>query len=287
MPAQTQQKDMYFPDGCQVLIKAQGDPDYSDLGVIEGDATATFNWDENQIETGNAGKTEAQRKNMTVEFGFTLFSLNPDNISKLGGGLFTVTSENGTPVTTIPDQIIAAGWDDNKKYNMKLYTSSAAITELRPKAKPTITSITLDADGAPETLTENNDYVIVEDSTSHSGYSIVFMSAGITTLTPKTKAITIEYGTNTPIAAKVMTAGASTQVSVPVEMMFKHTDDDGLIRSFYMPSCSAASGGFQFNFKGANSEGLESMPISGMGKIDTTKANGAQLFQWRIEDNAA
>ena len=99
---------------------------------------------------------------------------------------------------------------------MKLFTSSAAITELRPNAKPTLTSVTLDVGGTPETLTENNDYVIVEDSTSHSGYSIVFMSAGMTTLTPKTKAITIDYGTNTPIAAKVMTAGSSQRTATPL-----------------------------------------------------------------------
>lgn len=286
MPVQTTQQHMYFPDGCQVLIKASGDADYTDMGVIEGDSTATFNYDEIQIETANAGKTAKKVKNMRVEGGFTLLSLNPDAIKKLGGGMFTVTDTAGTGISTIPDQVVAANWADNTSYELTPVVSSSDSTKVRFSAKPVLTSVTLDAAGTPEVLAEDTEYVIVADSNAYSGYSIQFISANMSTGTPKTKAITIDYGTNAPIAQKVLKCGTSTYVLAAVELKYLHTDSAGLKRSFYMPAVEPTSGGFQFNFKGANSDGLESMPITFAARLDTTKTDGAQLFEWTIETGA-
>lgn len=286
MPVQTTQQNLYFPDGCQVLIKASGDSVYTDMGVIEGDATATFNYDEIQIETANAGKTAKKVKNMRVEGGFTLLSLNPDAIKKLGAGMFTTSTTAASPVTTIPNQVVSAGWADNVRYALEMLTSSSDSTKLRMATKPVLTSVTLDAAGTPEVLAENNDYVVVADAESTSGWSVQFISAGMSTGSPTTKAITIDYGTNTPVASVTMKAGESSKVLAAVEMMYKHTDGNGKVRSFYMPSVEPTSGGFQFNFKGAASDGLESMPITFAAKLDTTKTNGAQLFEWVIESGA-
>ena len=286
MPVQTSQTNMYFPDGCQVLVKASGDSVYTDLGVIEGDATATFNYDEIQVETANAGKTAKKIKNMRVEGGFTLLSLNPDAIKKLGAGVFTTSTTAASPLTTIPNQVIAAGWADNVRHQLVMYTSSSDSTKVRIATKPTLTSVTLDAGGTPETLTENSDYVVMADAGSPSGWSIQFISAGMSTGSPTTKAITIDYGTMTPVASVTMKAGESTKVLAAVEMMYKHTDSAGRIRSFYMPAVEPTSGGFAFNFKGAASDGLESMPITFSARLDTTKTSGAQLFEWTIENGA-
>lgn len=286
MTAQTALQDIYFPGGCQVLIKAPGDVAYADMGVIEGDATATFNFDVNQVDTGNAGKTQKQYKNMTVEGAFTLNSLNPTAIQKLGTGLFSVSTTAASPVSTIPDQDIAAGWDDGYVYDLVMYTSSSDTTKLRMSTAPTITSVTLDPDTAAEALTEGNDYIIVKND-SYSGYGITFVSANMVTGSPKTLIIRIDYGTNTPVGTTTMTAGTTTQISTPVEMKYVHTDSNGKIRSFYMPSAEPNSGGFQFNFKGANSDGLENMPITFSARLDTTKTDGAQLFEWVIEEGAA
>ena len=161
MPSQTSLSNVFFPDGCQCLVKSITDGAYTDLGVVEGDCTASLTWDENQVETANAGKTLKQVKNMKMEMGFTLNSMNPDAITKLGGGVMTASTTAASAVTTIPNQVIAAGWDDYRKYELIAYTSSSDSTKLRFTANPTLTSVTLDAAGTPETLTENNDYVIV------------------------------------------------------------------------------------------------------------------------------
>jgi hypothetical protein len=51
-------------------------------------------------------------------------------------------------------------------------------------------------------------------------------------------------------------------------------------------SVDTGSGGIQFNFKGANADGTEEMPISYMAKIDTSRTNGRQLAAWTIETGA-
>lgn len=286
MPSQTALENIFFPDGTQLLAKAEGESVYSDIGVIEGDATAVFNFDVNQVETGNAGKTVAQYKNMTVDAGFTLNSLNPVMIEKLGGGLFNVTTIDGTPVTTIPDQVVSSGWTDDTLYDLVLETSASDSTRLRTTLKPVFTAITLDLGGTPEVLVEGTEYNIVANSSSYSGWAISFVSGGMATGSPTTFDITIEYGTNTPVASTVMTAGTSTQISTPYEFKYVHTDSNGLLRSFYMPRVEAQSGGFAFNFKGANSDGLENMPVTIQGTVDTGKTDGAQLFTWVIEEGA-
>lgn len=287
MPVQTTNTQyMYFPDGAKVEIMAAGDVSYTDLGAINSAVTATLNWTENQIETANAGKTIKQIKEMQIEGGFTLINLNPVGVEKLGGGLFTKVDTAGTATTDIPNQVIAANWNDNVKYELIMLTSSSDSTKLRTTAKPTITSVTLDAT-PPEPLTENNDYVIVADTGSYSGWSIQFISANMTTGTPKANTITIDYGSNTPVAKTTLYAGSSTELLTAYAMKITHTDDNSLTRALELYSVDPNSGGFQFNFKGANEDGLEEMPLTYMAKIDSSKTSGRQLMAFSVDNGAA
>ena len=265
---------------------AAGDVSYTDLGAINSAVTATLNWTENQIETANAGKTIKQIKEMQIEGGFTLINLNPVGVEKLGGGLFTKVDTAGTATTDIPDQVIAANWNDNVKYELIMLTSSSDSTKLRTTAKPTLTSVTLDAT-PPETLTENDDYVIVADTGSYSGWSIQFISANMTTGTPKANTITINYGSNTPVAKTTLYAGSSTELLTAYAMKITHTDDNSLTRVLELYSVDPNSGGFQFNFKGANEDGLEEMPLTYMAKIDSSKTSGRQLMAFSVDNGAA
>lgn len=288
MPVQTTQTSyMYFPDGCKVEIKDYNDVSWTDLGAINSAVTATLNWTENQIETANAGKTVKQIKEMVIDGGFTLINLNPIGIEKLGAGMFTQVDTAASPVATIPNQVIAAGWDDNIKYELVMYTSSSDDTKLRVTAVPTLTSVTLDAGGTPETLTVNNDYVIVADTGSYSGWSIVFMSANMSTGSPKTLAITIDYGSNTPVASTTIYAGASTELLNAYALKMTHTDSNSLTRTLELFSVDPNSGGFVFSFKGANEDGLEEMPLTFKAKLDTTLTDGRQLFAWTVDNGAA
>lgn len=288
MGAQTTLKSyVYFPDGAKVEIKASGDVSWTDLGAINSDVASTLEWTENQVETANAGKLDKQIKDMVMKGSFTLINLDPAGVNKMSGGLFTSVQTLASANTSIPDQVIAANWNDNVKYELVMYTSSSDSTKLKMNTKPTLTSVTLDAAGTPEVLTENNDYVVVADTGSVSGYSIQFISANMSTGTPKTKAITIDYGSNTPVASTTVYAGTTTATLTAYALKFTHTDSASKARSLELYSVDTDSGGFQFNFKGATSDGVEEMPLAFTAKIDTTKTDGRQLFAWTVDEGAA
>ena len=287
MPAQTTKGNIYFPDGAKVQVKAQGDVSYSDMGALTSAINLSLDYEENQVVLSNAAKTAKQITAMSVAGSFTLASLDPVTIAKMGGGMFEVVTTAASPVATVPDQTIAANWDDNTIYDLDLQTSSSDSTPLKATAIPTFTSITLDPTGTPEVLVANTEYVIITNPNSPSGYSIQFISSGMATVTPKTYEIVIDYASVTPVARTTTYAGTSTQVLTPVDILFTHTDSNGLLREVHLPSINSNSGGFQFNFKGANEDGIEEMPIAFTGDLDTDLTDGRQLISWVVDAGAA
>jgi hypothetical protein len=289
MPVQTTETaNVYFPDGAVVALKAEGEGTFTDIGAINSAVTATLNYDVNEVDTANAGKLQKQLKNFTIEGGFTLINLNQEGIERMGGGIFSIENVAGSLVldANITDQVVASGWSDNTLYDLVIIETSTG-TNLRTTAKPTLTSVTLDASGTPEALTENNDYVVVANGNSPSGWSINFISAGMTTPSPTTKDITIDFGDNTPVASSVLYCGTSTATLNAYAMQITHTDSNGLIRRLDLYSVDPNSGGFQFNFKGANEDGVEEMPLTYTAKLDSSRTDGQQLLGWTVENGAA
>ncbi|MCP3683114.1 MAG: hypothetical protein GY861_10525, partial [bacterium] len=266
MPAQTTTtSNIYFPDGALVGVKAEGDGSYTDVGAISTAVTATLNWNENQFETANAGKTDKQVKELTIEGGFTLINLNPTGVQKLSGGLFEEVTVAGTSVTSIDNQVIASGAaSDVTPYSLVITETSA--DPLIVSSALVIASVTGATDGA---LTANDDYTIIDDAGSYSGKAIVFNTAG-TNLTTMAQVITIVYTSVTPVASTTIYCGTSTYVLSSYAMQITHTDTDGKIRRLELYSVDPNSGGFQFNFKGANEDGTEEMPLTYTARIDTS-----------------
>lgn len=282
MPVQTTQKAyVYYPDGAKVSVKEFGASVYTDVGAINSAVTNTLNWEENTINTANAGELDKQIRRMTMEGAFTLINLNPDGVSKLSGGFLTTSTVAGTPVTTLDNQVIAAGWTDVSNIELSLVETGASNIG-RLTAPPTITSVTGATAGV---LAANNDYVITEDPQSVSGYSIVLNTAGTAGVTT-TEEVTIVFSSATPVASTVVTGGASTYVLKAAAIRITHTDDNGKIRQLDLYSVDSNSGGFQFNFKGANEDGVEEMPLAYTAKLDTSRTSGDQLFSWTVESGA-
>ena len=271
MPVQTSKtENIYFPDGCVVAVKASGESSYTDVGAINSAVTAQLNFDENQVETANAGKTLKQINNMTMEGGFTLVNLEPASIERLSGGMITRVSTAASPISTIPNQTVSSGWADQVAYPLDMEVSSSDSTKVRTSAAPTITSVTLDPSGTPEVLVEDTEYVVVASGTSSSGWAIQFISANMATGSPTTSDIEIVYGTNTPLANDTLYAGSSTVELAAYAMRFTHTDGNGKVRQLDLYSVDANSGWLQANFKGANEDGLEELPVTFMAKLDTS-----------------
>jgi len=273
-----------FPDGAKVEVKKAGGS-YVDIGAINSAITMTLNYTENVVESANAGTMLKQIKQMKAEGGFTLININPTNIEAMGGGLFTQTNTAGTEILAAAFTSQAfTGFVANTKIPLVAIVTATGLP-IRFSAAPTITSVTGTGTGASGALAANDDYTVIVDASSASGYSIVLNTAGSATVAT-TETITIVWGNNTPIARTTLTAGSSTKVLTAYAIRFTHTDSANKIRQLEIFSVNTNSGGFQFGFKGANEDGLEEMPISFTGSIDTSLTDGAQLISY-IEDVGA
>jgi len=289
MPNQTTNGDfIYFPDGALVAIKAEGEGSYTDIGAINSAVAATLNYDINEVDTANFGKLQKQLKNFTIAGGFTLINLNQEGIERISGGLFTVVATAGAQVldADITDQEVAAGWSDNTLYDLDPIVTATGVS-MKIATQPVLTAVTLDLGGTPEVLAEDTEYVIVENSNSPSGWSIQFLGGNMSTGSPTTFIITVDYDDNIPVATSTLYAGSSTATLDAFAMQITHTDSAGLTRRLDLYSVDPDSGGFQFNFKGANEEGVEEMPLTYTAKIDGTRTDGRQLLGWSVENGAS
>lgn len=284
MPVQTTVTgNIYFPDGAKVQVKESGAGTYTDIGAINSPINCTLEYTENQINTANAGRTALQIRDMIINGSFTLINLNPEYIEKLSGGMMSHTATAGTTVVDadITDQSIS-GYTAGVTQDLVPVITATGVT-LRFSDTPVITSVTGSTSGA---LSADDDYFIVADSNSVSGYTILFNGSG--TNTPGTgETYTVDFGDNDPVASDTIYAGTSTSTLSAYALKFTHTDSDGLDRELELFSVNPTSGGFQFNFKGANEDGLEEMPITFRGDLDTSRTDGQQLLAWTIEDGAA
>jgi len=282
MPVQTPKTaNVYFPDGTEVAVKAAGDVSYFDVGAISSSVTNTLEYDENQVNTANAGQLLKQIRNMTMSGGFTLINLEQEGIEKMGGGIFERTTTTDTPVTTnLTDQVIAASWPDVTAIDLEIINSSTNDNYIASALS--LTSVTGDVTGA---LVADDDYTLVSHPNSRSNFAILLNTNG-TSGVSTTEEITIVFASVTPIVSTTIYAGASTKILSAYAMRFRHTDDNGLLREVEIFSADANSGGFQFNFKGANEEGTEEMPITYTGKLDTDRTNNRQLFAWTTQTGA-
>ena len=282
MPAQTTvTSHIKFPDGAKVSVKAYGESSYTDIGAIGSSITNTIQYDENQVETANAGKLAKQIRNMTVSGGFTLINLNPDYLSKMSGGLFTKVETAGTEVTAFTNQSIV-GYTEGVPVDLNpIVTATGKV--LKFNAAPVLTSITGSTSGA---LAAGDDYLIVKDPNATSGYAVLFNASG--TATPGTgETYTVVFGANTPVASTTLYCGSSTAVLTAYAMKITHTDSAGKIREVELYSVETNSGGFVFNFKGANEDGVEEMPLTYTARLDTSLTDGRQLFRYTEETGAA
>jgi hypothetical protein len=282
MPVQTTQSTyIRYPDGCKVEYSLNG-TDFVDVGVINSAVTSTLEWDENQVNTANGGMLDKQIRNMRMSGAFTLINLNPTAVAALSGGALVATAVAGTELSDIPNQTIAASsWTNMQR--IPFAPTTAAGIPLRLGSAPAVTSITASTSGA---LAANDDYYIVADSSSFSGYSLQMYTGGTATVAT-TESVVIVYAANTPTASVTINGGASTFVLTPYVLRFTHTDSVAKTRSLTLWSVNQNSGGFQFNFKGANEDGVEEMPLSYTAMLDTSRTTGQQLFTWSEQVGAA
>jgi hypothetical protein len=288
MPTQTPGRGKtYFPDGAKVEVKRAQDVSYFDVGCILNTIQQTLNYDENVVQQANCEDSDTQIKNMTIAGGFTLTDLDLEGIERMGGGLFTRVVTPGVLITTLDNQTFAiASWTDMGRNSLIFLNNTPTPSEnvvASPTTPPTLTSVTASTAGV---LAVDDDYFLIADTSAISGYSIQFNTAGTAGVTTA-ESIVIVYTDVLPIDNETLEAGSSSVILSSFSMRVTHTDTNGKIRRIEMFRVNMNSGGFQFNFKGANEEGLEEMPLTYTARTDGTLEDGKQLFVWTVEEGAA
>jgi hypothetical protein len=106
------------------------------------------------------------------------------------------------------------------------------------------------------------------------------------TVGPTAYEIVFDFGSNTPRASSTINAGSSTVKLNPMVFKFEHTDGNGKVRRLDLWSVDPNSGFLSFDFKGANEDGLEEIPVTFMAKIDTSRTDGQQLMSFAYDEGA-
>jgi hypothetical protein len=269
---------IFIPGGSRVEVQESGAVSYTDMGSVDGDVSIALEWTDVKVQDNSAAILKNYKKDMKMTGSVTLMDLDPAGIVKVSGGVITSVATPASENTAIPDQVIAAGWTDSVKYALIAKTSSSDATELKLSAKPVFTSVKIATSTTPETLVEDDDYIVVVDPNASSGYSIVFIEAGMTE--KGNGAITIDWGANTPTARTTLYCGSSTATFNAYKMRFSCNDSTGKARGLELFSVTTNSGGIAFGLKSALSDGTDTLPLSFTGEIDTTLTDGRQLFAW-------
>lgn len=276
MPSQTTKKNVRIADGCRISVKKSADVDYLDLGVVQGDYVAALQYDEESIEFANAAPIR-RMSNIRIEGSFTMGNLEGECLEKISNGIVTRIATPGAQVLSAAfDTQVIDGFALNTMYAL-VPVVTATGTSIKFSAAPVIASIVTD-DTVPETLVADDDYFIVPNGNSSSGYSIMFNGDGGAGLAG-TEKLTITYGNNTPVASETLYAGTSSFTAQPFAMRIQHFNSAGTADySLDLYNVYTSPGSYNFGLKGADTGGIDTMEITFASELDETKTDGRQLL---------
>jgi hypothetical protein len=256
---------VHIPDGCTVEI-SDDLLTWTNLGVLIDDTTMEHTWDAVKFNAANIKNLLNYGKNHLLNAAFTIGELYADNIADISGGMYTLTNTAGTPVAGAT-QSVASGYD---------YDTFIPIANQNGDGSAiTINSVTQDPSGTPTPLVLDTDYF--------KGFSNGIYGIWVKDTATSDNAFDFEIDYDyTPNASKKLTAGTSSITITPKALRFKHTDSNS--KSRYMVVYSAiVQPGFTFTFGSAENEGIETIAITMQGDLDTSRADGDQLFAWYDE----
>ena len=277
-----------YPDGCKVLGRKKGTTGaFIDFGILEGDTTNSAEWTESRYQSGNAGILNTRIRDMKMSGKMTIVTHEADIIELIAAGIIkrtTVAASAFTPVVQTISGSESAPWVAGKIYPLVLADSNGVASKVN--AKPVISSIVLDPGTSPhvaEALSAESDYDIVSLPGSSSGWGISFTTTAISESNPTELPIVITYGSNTPVAREVLSAGSTSLTLDAFELQIVQTDSAGKERGIHLFNVTPKSGGFGFNFLGQGNDGVEKMELSYEANLDTSRTDGEQLYQYWID----
>jgi len=192
-----------------------------------------------------------------------------DFMTKLSGGLFTKTV-TGAGAQAVENQDIAVDWTDKEPMVLQLIDTEGDY--FQADGEPAITSVTASTAGA---LAADDDYTIVPDANSYSGYSIVLNTAGSAGVVTS-ESIVIVFSTPTVIGQTKMSGGGVKNYGA-IEGYFDTILKDNTPAKVYFYK-GYYNGNLNIGFGTSNSPEAALTDVAISLKLDTTKTAGDQLF---------
>jgi hypothetical protein len=264
---QTIKETAYFPFDGYVVEAGADEGSLTTVGGCDGDATGDFAYTVFKYQNAGNQTIINQIKNMVMNLSFTLSELNTDSMETLAGGALTKITTAGTPVVGDTQVVASGNWSYDKLIELTGQNASGA--------QPTINSVTGSVDGA---LTVNDDYFVAK---TKSGKWAIYIVAAGTLTTTEVQSITIDTDYTPAASVELHGGSAGTTLSANV-IRFAQYDTDGttILRSLTIWSSTLGEGGLSFIFGSALNDGVNTMPMTLIGDIDTNRADGKQLFKY-------
>ena len=274
MPAQTTTEKYIFPDGVALEVSTDNGSTFYDLGTMAAGTQFTYNYDKLEVESGNNGKPISRAKNETVALAPSeIWTMDPEVMEKFSGSAFNYTAIAGTPVAGATQTIDGTG----KAFEQLL------VVENQNYDLSTLTINSVDAVTDAATLVLGTDYRVQLNAQGETCIAIID-SATVTTMSQD---FTVDYD-YTPSSGKKITAGTSSVNLTRFIARLRHYTDVAL--TTWDVQCMVygvdMDSGFAINMKGANEDGLVGYTVAFTGNVDTSKTDGAQLFELTINDDA-
>lgn len=251
---------VHLPVGYKVEIETTpGSGTFTDLGVTMNEGSLNFTYDAIKVTGSRAEGVLNFFKNMSLEASFSLLQQELSNIHKLMSGATDYSVVNDTPVAAT-DSYDAAAWAAEKFYAFEHQSGDGTVP----------TSITVECP-LLTTLTEDTDYIVMQDSSGKWG--VYFID---TVATDPTKAMEINY-TYTPSASRTLTAGSSSvDISTRVMKISKELDTG----KWWTMTVYAAvnTSGLSFSLPRYDSDEPSVLEVTMTGQLDTTRSELDKLF---------
>jgi len=248
--------------GAKVEVSSDGSTWY-DVGLVR-DLSLTETITQSDIQAQNGIVTEKFVTEQYLDGTMNMLEVNLTNYNRIRGGVDTLTTVAGTPVSGATYALTAGNWGyndpiivENQNYDLSALT---------------INSVTGSEDGA---LVEDTDFFVGTDAKGNTIITIIDSA----TVTTETQTMTIDYD-YTPAASEKLSTGGKSSISAVYYRFtnLKYVNSVAKYRIITIYSASV-SGGLSLAFANdADADPATVIPVSFRAEMDTSRTAGDQLY---------
>lgn len=250
---------VHLPVGSKVEIETTaGGGTYTDLGVTMNETTLAVTYDQIKVTGSRAEGVLNFFKNMSIEATFSLLQIELSNIHKLMSGSTAYATVAGSLVTGHVQTLVANTWEREKFIPFDQQQGAGTVP-----ASIVVTN--------PSTLTNDTDYIIVQDASGVWGIIVLDTKGTLT----NNLVFTYNY---TPSASRTLSMGSpSIDVTARALRVSKELDSGKWWTMVIYAAVNTS--GLSFSMPRYDADEPSILEVTMTGQLDTTRSDLDQLFK--------